>query len=68
LTADRVSLSTADTDATVSALAGANAVIDLEISGPDLEEAFLAITAGRTVVQHDSGRLDDEHDIQRGAR
>jgi ABC-2 type transport system ATP-binding protein len=45
LSAGRVSLTTADADATVTALADARALSDLELSGPDLEEAFLAITA-----------------------
>lgn len=45
VTTDRVALTTADADATVTALARAAAVVDLEISGADLEEAFLAITA-----------------------
>jgi ABC-2 type transport system ATP-binding protein len=47
---DRVVLTTADADATVTALAMASAVVDLEISGPDLEEAFLAITADHETV------------------
>ena len=48
---DRVLLTTADADATVTALAMASAVVDLEISGPDLEEAFLAITADHETVR-----------------
>jgi ABC-2 type transport system ATP-binding protein len=43
--ADRVTLATSDADATVTALAHADAVIDLALSGPDLEDAFLAITS-----------------------
>ncbi|MGI8332804.1 ATP-binding cassette domain-containing protein [Actinomadura scrupuli] len=44
--ADRARLSTTDSDATVIALARAGAVRNLEVTGADLEEAFLTLTAG----------------------
>jgi ABC-2 type transport system ATP-binding protein len=67
LTPDRVVLTTADADATVTALARAAAVVDLEISGADLEEAFLAITAQPDhLPQRDHPASD--HDIVRSVR
>jgi ABC-2 type transport system ATP-binding protein len=44
--ADRARLSTTDSDATVLALARTGAVRNLEVTGADLEEAFLILTAG----------------------
>ena len=52
---DRVALTTADADATVTALARAAAGVDLEISGADLEEVFLAITARPVPSRPDDG-------------
>jgi ABC-2 type transport system ATP-binding protein len=43
----RVDIATADSDATARALLRSDLdVRDLEISGPDLEAAFLALTSG----------------------
>jgi ABC-2 type transport system ATP-binding protein len=45
---DAVRLTTADSDATVRALFASDLrVRDLEVSGADLEEAFLALTSDR---------------------
>ena len=55
---DRARLRTDDSDATVIALAGLGAIRGLEVAPASLEDAFLALTCGRTVVR---ARLRQPH-------
>jgi ABC-2 type transport system ATP-binding protein len=48
---ERVQLASTDSDATVLALAGAGLLRDLEVTGADLEDAFLALTAAPLTVE-----------------